>query len=184
MIFVGVIDNIVPREAIENALSPDLRELIFVACENLSFTQIFYQLRLNILLRYTQQFTPRAITFVPSSGHSIVNCASGVHFVIGMLLREVPVLLERYEACSVGHRGFTRTLANLQVSVEDVRNPDRLRMVLINAFSAVHDRSCGVCIEEGLTCPAIRATSLIHAGKYVLNCDSLRWRRSAYKYNQ
>lgn len=169
IIIVGVLENIVPREAIENALSNDQRELIFDVCENLALTSTFYRLRLQILLRYTQQFNSRAITLVPSVGYSFVNCNSNANFVITMLLQVVPVLRERFEACTFGHQSFTKTLANLPVSVEDIRNPDLLRVAIPNAFATVHDKQCAVRFEEGFRCQANREASLIHAGKYVLN---------------
>lgn len=88
IIFVGVFESIVPREAIQNALSDDLRELIFLACENLSFTANFYELRLNILLRYSQEFNAAAVSFVPSAGHFYVSCYTNINFVIACYCKE------------------------------------------------------------------------------------------------
>lgn len=171
IIIVSVVDNIVPREVIENALPPNLQELIFMACENLSLTLNFYELRLNILLRYAQNFNPAAITSVRNNEYSFVNCRANVNFVISMLLQGVPVLQERYESCPLGHQTCTRTRANLQVSVQDIRNSDLLRMTIPDAFSEVNNTACSVRIAEGFECPAPRESSVIHAGKYSLHCD-------------
>lgn len=174
IIIVGLIENIVPREAIENALSPNLQALILSACENQSITPHFYQLRLEILLRYTQVYNSSALTYVPNDGCFYVNCNTNINFVITMLLQEVPVFQERYESCPLGHQSYTRARANLGVSLNVIRDLNIPRLIIPSEFSTVDNTQCSERIAEGFRCPARRGASLVHAGKYSQNCDSYR----------